>query len=170
MKRLWILAAVVGFAAVAPAQKLDYKPSNISVRVNVAYPLDDATRNLTKTLIGVGIDYEFLTQFLKGSTTFLSIDWYGKSGNGAKGNIFPLLINQKFYSNQGVDGKGRTYLFGGLGLVFLDITSSKTTIAAQAGFGYEFGPNIFSEFKLLISDSANGSKANLVGVSLGYRF
>ncbi|HRJ25986.1 MAG TPA: outer membrane beta-barrel protein [Fimbriimonadaceae bacterium] len=172
MKRFWILAGLVGISAAAQAQSspLDLQPANLSFRVNLAYPLDNATRDLTNTLIGVGIDYHFLTQFFKGSQTYLSIDWLGKSGSGAKGNMFPILINQKFYSNTGVDGKGRTYLFGGVGVVFLDITTAKTTIAGQAGFGYEFGPNIFSEFRFLISDSANNSKANQIGISVGYRF
>ena len=50
------------------------------------------------------------------------------------------------------------------------MTTTKTTIAARLGFGVELGPNLFTEGAFVVSDDANGAKANSVGVYLGYRF
>jgi hypothetical protein len=98
MKRLCILAASFGLAAMASAQAQDITPTNIAIRAGVAYPLDNGTRSITHTLIGAGMDYYFPVRYIRDSDTFLSIDWLGKSGNGAKGNIFPIMLNQKWYS------------------------------------------------------------------------
>lgn len=170
MKRVCILAAGLGLAAMASAQSPDITPTNLGVRAGFAYPLDNGTRDITHTLLGVGVDYYFPVRYIKDSDTYLSIDWLGKSGSGAKGNIFPIMLNQKFYSaNQTYFGT-RSYGFIGLGIAIVDVTSTKTTIAARLGFGVELGPNLFTEGAFVVSDDANGAKANSVGVYLGYRF
>lgn len=170
MKRLCILAAGLGLATVAGAQMQDITPTNLSVRVGIAYPLDDGTRSVTKTLLGVGVDYYFPLRYIRDSDTFISIDWLGKSGSGAKGNIFPILLNQKWYSaNQTYFGT-RSYGFVGVGIAVVDVFSTKTTIAARFGFGVELGPNMFTEAAFVFSDNANGAKANSVGAYFGYRF
>lgn len=170
MKRLCILAAGLGLATMAGAQPQDITPTNLGVRAGFAYPLDDATRDITKTLIGVGVDYYFPVRYIRDSDTFLSIDWLGKSGSGAKGNFFPIMLSQKWYSaNQTYFGT-RSYGFVGLGIAVIDITSTKTTIGARFGFGLELGPNMFTEATFVFSDAANGAKANSVGAYFGYRF
>ncbi len=171
MKRIALLAAAVGVVSAAHAQATaDYTPTNLSVRLGFGYPLDDAVRDLTKTLIGVGVDFRLNTALIKGSETFISADWLGKSGNGAKGNIFPIMINQKFNSSMAADIFPRTYGFVGVGVAIIDVKSTSTAIGARGGFGVEFGPNIFSEATLVISDNAGGAKANTVGLYIGYRF
>ena len=170
MKILGITAMALGLAVISNAQpREDVTPTNLGFRVGVAYPLNDATRDLTKTLIGAGADMYLTTQWLKGSETFVSFDWLGKSGNGAKGNIFPLILNQRWYAKNTVAGK-RTYFHVGFGIAFVDITKSRTTLAARGGFGLELGPNISTEINFLLSDNANGAKADSIGIYLGYRF
>lgn len=170
MKVLGMTVLALGLAAVSNAQpREDVTPTNIGLRVGVAYPLNDTTRNLTKTLIGVGADVYFTQEWIKGSQTFVSIDWLGKSGSGAKGNIWPVMINQRWYAKNGIEGK-RGYFHVGAGIAFVDITSSRSTIAGRLGFGLELGPNIFSEANFVISDNANGAKADSVGIYIGYRF
>lgn len=170
MKRLCILAAGLGLAAMAGAQAQDITPTNLAIRAGVAYPLDNATRDITKTLIGAGVDYYFPVRYIADSDTFLSIDWLGRSGSGAKGNFFPIMLNQKWYSaNQTYFGT-RSYGFLGLGIAVVDVFTTKTTIAARFGFGLELGGSMFTEATFVFSDNAAGAKANNVGVYFGYRF
>lgn len=169
MKRF---ALILGLAAatMANAQLNDVYPSNASIRAGWAYPLDDGVRDIWKQLIGVGIDYTFQTQFIRGSETFLSIDWLGGSGSGAKGNAFPIILNQRFRGTDADGNPSRTYTFLGVGLAIVDFTSSKTTLGARAGIGTALGENIFAEGILFWSDAAAGARANAIGVYLGYRF
>lgn len=170
MKRFGIVAAVVGLAGVANAQMGDITPVNLAVRAGVAYPLDDATRDLTKTLIGIGADWYLTTQYLKDSDTFFSFDWLGKSGSGAKGNIFPIMVNQKWYNKNITYYGTRSYVFVGAGIAVVDVNNTKTTLAGRVGFGVELGPKLFAEANLVVSDNAGGAKANSAAVYFGYKF
>jgi len=169
MKRLCLLAAAFGASAISFAQNTDYTPTNLAFRLGFAYPLNDVTRDLAKRFIGVGADYYFQTQFIRGSTTYLSIDWLGKSGSGAKGNLFPIMLNQKFYG-QAAEGSSRSYGFFGVGVAVVDITSTKTVVAGRLGFGIDMGPNIFAEAAFTITDNASGAKGDNVGLWIGYHF
>lgn len=170
MKRLCLIAVALGTAAISFAQNTDYTPTNLAFRLGFAYPLNDVTRDLAKRFIGVGADYYFRTQFIKGSTTYLSIDWLGKSGNGAKGNVFPIMFNQKFYGSRQEEGKTNSYGFFGIGVAVVDITSTKTVVAGRIGFGLDIGPNIFAEAAFTITDNASGAKGDNVGLWIGYHF
>lgn len=164
-----MLAAAIGLAGVASAQT-DYTPTNLSVRLGVGFPLDDVTRDITKTLIGVGVDYDFTRPLIAGGDTFLSIDWFGKSGSGAHGNIFPIMINQRFYSQPIDVGNRRTYGFLGVGIAVLDVFNTKTVLAARGGVGVELGQNLFAEGTLYLSAPDQGVRANVVGLYVGYKF
>ena len=111
MKRLSLIALALATTAISFAQNTDYTPTNLAFRLGFAYPLNDTTRDLSKRFIGVGADYYFPTQFIRGSQTYLSIDWLGKSGNGAKGNVFPIMLNQKFYGRNQEEGRANSYGF-----------------------------------------------------------
>lgn len=173
MKRtLWLAGLGLGLVAVAPAQGSSFGyPSNAALRVGAAYPLDGTTRNVVNNFIGVGFDY-FLDKSLFGEgETTISIDWLGKSGSGAKGNAFPIMINQRFYNGPELEaGGGRTYWFAGAGVALMDITSSDTVWAIRGGVGKEFGPNIFGELTFIYSDDAAGARATSIGAYVGYRF
>ncbi len=170
MKRLSLIALALATTAISFAQNTDYTPTNLAFRLGFAYPLNDTTRDLSKRFIGVGADYYFPTQFIRGSQTYLSIDWLGKSGNGAKGNVFPIMLNQKFYGRNQEEGRANSYGFFGIGIAVVDVTSTKTVVGGRVGFGVDLGPNIFVEAAFTITDNANGAKGDNVGLWLGYHF
>lgn len=169
MKKLIALAAAATVSAPAMAQ-FD-TPVNIALRIGYAYPLDSTTRDAVRNFIGVGADYFFGKSLVgdNGETT-LSFDWLGKSGSGAKGNAFPILLNQRFYGPARPGTTQRTYTFFGAGVAIVDVTSTQTVWAARAGYGVELGEKIFAEGNFLITDSANGARATSLGLYVGYRF
>ncbi len=166
--RTLIALAVLGSATFASAQIAT--PTNLALRLGYAYPLDNATRDVVKNFIGVGFDYFFDKSLLQGGETYLSVDWLGKSGNGDKGNAFPIFINQRWYNPGSNEDQNRSYFFLGAGIAVVDVTSTKTVLAGRAGFGTEFSEHLFGELNLILSDNANGARATSAGVYIGYRF
>jgi hypothetical protein len=173
MKRTLILAASafgLGAAAVAPAQAIDATPSGISFRGGLVVALDKDLRDRDKTWAGIGLDYTFTTQYLKGGETYIGIDYIFNSSSGNKGSYWPVMLAHRFYQQDGADEGSRTYLIAGIGAVFFDITSSEVGAGIKLGVGREFGPNIFGEAKLFLSEAREGINANSLGFYLGYRF
>ncbi|MBS1724024.1 MAG: hypothetical protein JSS66_13850 [Armatimonadetes bacterium] len=168
MRTLIVLAAL-GSAAYASAQAVG-TPTNLAFRLGYAYPIDNETRDLVRNFIGVGADYFFERGLLQGGETTISLDWLGKSGSGAKGNIFPICLNQRWYSVNGMEPGRRSYFQLGAGVAIVDVTSTKTVLAGRAGYGVEFGEHIFGELNFFFSDDANGARATSIGAYLGYRF
>lgn len=167
MKRTLVLASL-GIAAFSSAQSFE-QPSNIAFRLGYVYPIDSVTRDTVKGFIGVGADFFPNFQILKNAETTISLDWLGKSGSGAKGNMFPIMINQRFYSND-VSGERKSWFSFGAGVAIIDITSTKTVLAIRGSYGMMLGENLFAEIPLLYSDSAGGARATSVGFYIGYRF
>lgn len=168
--RILIALAALGGAALASAQTVT-TPTNLALRLGVAYPIDNTTRDLVKNFIGVGADYFFDRSLLEGGETSLSFDWLGKSGSGSKGNIFPIMLNQRWYNaNTMGEDERRSYFFLGAGIAIVDVVSTKSVLAARGGYGMEFGEHLFGELNLIISDDAHGARANSAGIYIGYRF
>jgi hypothetical protein len=169
MNKLIAVAAAASLSVGALAQ-FD-TPVNLAFRIGYAYPLDSKTRDTVRNFIGVGADYFFGKSLIgqNGETT-LSFDWLGKSGSGAKGNAFPIMLNQRWYGPARPGTEQRTYAFLGLGVAIVDVVSTDTVLAARAGYGVELGPKIFAEGTFLFTDDASGARATSVGVYLGYRF
>lgn len=169
MRTLIAMLALSG-AAMASAQAVT-TPVNLSLRIGVAYPIDNATRDVVKNFIGAGFDYFLPRSLVQNGETSLSVDWLGKSGSGDKGNIFPIMLNQRWYNPNSANLEGgRSYFFLGAGVAVVDIVSTKTVLAARAGLRKEFGEHIFGELNIILSDDANGARANSAGIYLGYRF
>lgn len=175
MKR-FMFAAIAGAAAtVSMAQTSGIQtPTNLAFRLGGAYSIDASTRDFVKTFIGVGADIFLQKSLLPGNNTetTVSLDWLGKSGSGAKGNMFPLMINQRWYSvpTGGALDQNRFYYFGGLGVAIIDISTTKTVFAARGGVGYEFNRNVFAEAVLLYTEPANKIRGSAIGAYIGYRF
>lgn len=170
IKKVSVLAAV-GMSALSCAQSglLD-EPTNIAFRIGYVYPVDNVMRNISNSYIGVGVDL-FPSGFtlIHGAETSISFDWFGKSGSGAKGNAFPVLINQRWYSDD--NGSGRSYFFVGAGVAFIDLVNSDTVLAGRIGYGKEFGQNTFGELTFNYSDGATGGgRATALSFHFGYRF
>lgn len=174
MKRLLFAAAAAAIATVGLAQSNIESPTNIAFRVGGAYPLDSDVRDIAKSFIGLGVDVFLSRSILPGQNTesTISIDWLGKSSAGTKGNIFPVLLTQRWYSASEVDSidNKRTYYFGGVGFAVVDLNSTKTVLALKGGLGYEFNKNIFAELSAMYAEPANKLRASNVAIHLGYRF
>lgn len=174
MKRLLFAAAAAAFATMGLAQNSFETPSNIAFRIGGAYPLDSDVRDIVKSFIGVGIDIFLSRPILPGKNTesTISIDWLGKSSAGTKGNVFPVLLTQRWYSASEVDSidNKRSYYFGGVGFSVVDLNSTKTVLTFKGGLGYEFNKNIFAELSAMYAEPANKLRASNVAVHLGYRF
>ncbi|ARU42166.1 hypothetical protein C0431_03330 [bacterium] len=168
MKQLTLLAAI-GLGAISSAQ-VNYltPPSNISFRLGYVYPVDSVMRDIAPSFIGFGVDIPVDFKLTEDAVTVLSFDWMGKSGSGAKGNAFPILLNQRFYV--GDEAVRRSYFQAGVGVAIVDLTNTKTVLAARVGYGMEFGDALFGEINFNYSDAANGARATALGFYVGYRF
>lgn len=169
MKGITVLAAM-GLVSISCAQNVFEEPSNVAFRLGYVYPVDSTLRDLANSYIGVGLDFfPSGRPLLKGGETVISFDWFGKSGSGAKGNVFPILINNRVYQ-QGAEKGGRSYFQYGAGIALIDVTSSKTVLAARAGYGKELGERLFGELNFTYTDAANGARGTALGFYVGYRF
>ncbi len=170
--------AAIGIVGGAFAQndstKIDATPSYLTIKGGILFPLDSGLRDASDFWGTVGFDYEFPTQLVRGSTTFASVDWWFRTTSGSNGNVFPLAINQKFFSKGGNGryAEGRNYFFIGAGVAIIDVAGkSSGKWMLRGGVGTEIGPNINAEAVATFSDEGrNGVRANGIGVVLGYRF
>lgn len=145
------------------------EPSGLSVRGGVVLPVDNSLENLGSNLIGIGVEYLLPTPLVRGGgETFLSLDYMAPRIGGPKGSVWPLAVNQRWYTNS--SSIRRNYAYLGLGVTFVDVASSGSTIGVRGGVGTELGDRIFAEVGGFLSDKVKGVNANGVGLYLGYRF
>src|SRR6201999_1282616 len=94
-------------------------------------------------------------RFGKDSETYLSADWFFRSSSGERGNVFPLALNQRWYSNvrgTKLSNYGRTYFSLGVGAAIIDVRhASATEFLGRGAIGVEFGPHVIAEAVLTIS-------------------
>jgi hypothetical protein len=166
MKKLMVLAGL-GLAGLGMAQTnpMLTPPSGIGIRLGYVLPIDNAMRDLAKSYLGVGIDFDQSFKVLDNAETTISADWIAKSGSGAHGNIFPIMLNQRFWDNTHT-----SYFFIGAGVAIMDITSTSTVLAGRLGYGMTLGPKVYAEGTLLYTDGADGVHGTSGAVYLGYKF
>ena len=172
------IAAMIAISGVANAQysgstSVNARPSGVTFRGGIILPVDSNLRDVSTTFIGIGMEYSLTHTYLNSGETFVSVDWFGKSGSGAHGNVFPVCINQRFYTGTKTNryGSGRTYFFVGAGVTFIDVTEATNQIGARGGIGMELGPSIVVEAAGYLSGKArDGVSADAVGLYVGYRF
>lgn len=162
--------AALGTAGAASAQTriIDLQPVGVTVRGGVVLPLDSTLERLNNSLIGIGIEYQMNRSLLSKGETFIALDYFTPRVAGNKGSVWPLTINQRWYTDE--NALRRRYYFLGIGASFIDIVNSETAIGVRGGFGAELGDRIIAEVSGYLSDKAGGARANAVGVYLGYRF
>lgn len=168
------IAAAFGMTVVAGAQQStnslgDVTPTNIDVRAGGVFSIDSTMRSISNFWFGLGVDYIFPTQYIHGTTMYLSFDWLTHTTNTGGGNVFPLCLNFKFPLSQEVKGYS-TYGFLGAGAFFDNIATSATVVGIRGGIGVNLGPNIFTEATLYFSSGDNSYHTNAFGLYLGYRF
>lgn len=165
------VVAALGIAGAASAQQtrtLNLTPSGLSVRGGVVFPLDSNLRDVSNSLIGLGVDYQLPTPLIKGGETYLAFDYFAKKIAGEGGRVWPVTINQRVYANN--NGGRRTYYFLGAGVAFIDVNKAQTVLALRGGFGTELSDRIFAEVAGTVSEKGKDTSANAVGLYLGYRF
>ncbi len=164
-----LAAATVGLATFASAQSDSM--NNISIRGGVAWP---TTADLAGTFIGAGIDFDFGKSFFGGKgTTYFSFDWLSKSTQGTKGNLFPIMLNQKFMlQNNENEGSYPVYGFIGAGACIIDAAPAATVLAGRIGLGAQLNTNFFMEGAFVFTGRARNSHllGNHVGLYVGYKF
>jgi hypothetical protein len=170
MKRLLVVAALAISAAFASAQGGIGTPVNLSFRAGFVYSLDEFTRDIMDNMIGIGAEYYLDRSFFEGGETTLSLDWLGRGINGDKGNMFPIMLNQRWYVSGDYEMANRRYYYVGAGVAIIDVVSTNTVAAVRAGIGQEFGQHVFGELTLVYSDSSSGARATSIGAYVGYRF
>lgn len=173
VKKLVLLAAAsVGFSAISMAQDT-LSAGSFAIRAGVAFP---TTANLNGTFLGFGLNYDFNKSLFgnaQGSSTFLSFDWLSKSTSGRRGNIIPIMLNQRFSLSSGVDdGQIPLYGFIGAGLAIIDFSPTSTQLAGRFGLGANLNENLFLESAFVITGrgKGNGIQGNHIGVYLGWKF
>lgn len=175
MKRLLLLSAALMLAVTAHASSGANQfgsPNNIAFRIGIAYSFDDSTRSAGGTLFGVGMDY-YLERSLFGpeGEAYVSLDWLTGTKSGSNVQMFPLMINQKWFGEpRNLDGTQRTYWFVGGGIVFLGNDDTVTTFGARGGVGMELSDVLFIEGTVLVGGSGRGVRPSSVGAYVGYRF
>jgi len=170
MKRTIICAAIFALGAQAFAQESSLIPVNANVRFGLVYPLEDATRNATGNMFGIGIDFFSNISLVKGGKGYFSFD-YASKGLTSDGNFFiSAMYNQRFPFSYNKSSDASTYLFGGVGLYLIDVTRARTVWGARGGLGSDLGENLFAELTFTFSGDADGAKANSAGIFLGYKF
>ncbi|CAN5705767.1 hypothetical protein BH11ARM2_BH11ARM2_07120 [soil metagenome] len=166
------MALLAGVAAAASAQTdtgRDATPYGISVRGGVVFPLESSFSNaFNPTLLGLGAEYTLTNPIIKGGETFFAVDFF-TSQIGRKNNVFPVTINQRFYTSRR-DYGSRTYGFIGLGIVFIDTPTNGNGFGGRFGGGIELGEHVYTEASVFLASKTNGIGANAAGVYLGYRF
>lgn len=171
-RQITALALAATFATGAFAQTsttINAEPSNLCIRGGAFFPIEDNLRDVEDIMFGLGFDVIFDQQYLKGSTTYLSVDWIGRTLKGDKGNIFPICLNQKFplAASRGLG----SYAFVGAGVSIVDINRSDSAFALRGGLGIDLGASIFAEGTFYWSDDMkNNPRATGIGVYLGYRW
>lgn len=162
--------AALGTAGAASAQTktIDLTPVGVTVRGGVVLPLDSTLESLGNSLIGIGLEYQLNRSYLPKGETFVALDYFSPRVAGDKGSVFPLTINQRWYTDE--NALRRRYYFLGIGASFIDIVNAETAIGIRGGFGAELGDRLIAEVAGYLSDKAGGARANAVGVYLGYRF
>ncbi len=173
MKKLVAIAAAsIGFSAISMAQA-DLAAGSFSLRAGIAWP---TTSNLNGTFIGAGFDYDFGKSLFgggMGSSTFFSFDWLSKSTSGRRGNIIPLMLNQRFSLSTGeTEGSLPLYGFLGLGAAILDFSPTSTQLAGRFGIGANLNTNVFFESAFVLTGRAktSGIQGNHIAVYVGYKF
>lgn len=159
--------AVIAAAAIPASAQNALNEGQFSARIGLFLPFESALRNPADIWFAAGGDYELNRGLFPNAATVFSVDWYSQNG-GARGNVFPLIISQRFYS-QGVER--RTYFQVGLGAAIIDQNNSDTVFALRGGVGMDFNDRFFWEANFLwTGDPSGGTSATGAAGFLGVRF
>lgn len=154
-------------------EKIDATPYNISFKAGLFLPIDSNLRSVDSWFGGIGGEYVFPTQLIRGSETFLEVDAFLHTTASSNVTVFPLTLNQRFYSKEGSSffgHNGRSYFYLGGGVTWIDPHGS-AKLTGHAGIGTELGPKTFLEGSIFFADAdSNGLRNTGAFFAIGYRF
>ena len=172
MRRAWIglIGAVIATVALAPNASAQTQES-LSARVGAFLPTDSTLRGLEKYWLAAGIDARMNTKFLRNADTLISVDVMTKDFGKTSANVFPITLNEIFYSPCGTE---RMYFGAGYGPFLADVGSrSRSVMGGRLILGLELNTDWFVEADYFFSDTISGetgAKANGLGLYVGMRF
>lgn len=177
MRNCFLAAAALGATVLSAGAfgqvehtPIDATPYNISVKGSIFLPIADNLEHVDNMFAGLGLEYLFPTQIIRGSETFLEADFLLRTTASSNVTIIPLTINQRFYTNGGIFGGGHTYFYLGGGVTWID-PHGQAKLTGHAGLGTDIGPKTFVEAAFYFSEQdQNGLRNTGVALSLGYRF
>lgn len=171
MKLNTVAAAVAAFGVcgIASAQSEQKIPSNLSLRVGVALPIEKSLSDVAKTFLSLGAEYTLDSSLFGSGDTYIAVDYWARNFVGSSDRVLPVTLNQRFYGPYRAGGR-RTFTFVGLGLAFVDFGQSESAVCFRGGFGVELGENTFTEFAATVGDRAGNVRPNALTFSIGYRF
>lgn len=175
MKRFFtILVSGAALAAAVPAfsQASEVlQNGRYGLRLGAFLPFDEDLRDMANIWFGAGLDFEIEQGLFENATTVLSLDWFTQNG-GTSGNIFPMIISQRWNT---FSEKRRTYFQGGIGATILNFGTAtggtEVVFGARAGVGIEFNDRYYGEANFFWSDSKNGlPQGTGIGIYGGMHF
>lgn len=170
--RIYSVAAVVaafGVCGIASAQSSIEAPSNISVRIGAAIPIEKSLGDVASNFLAFGLEYQFSSSVFGGGETYIAVDYWTRTLSDTDNRITPITLNQRWYGGTRSGGR-RTYTFIGAGIAYTNFGNSDSAFCFRGGFGVELGTNTFGEFAALVGDKAGAVRPNAITFSLGYRF
>lgn len=176
MKKIFALASsALALTSFAAAQYKggtgDMTPYGFSFRGGIVLPIDSNFRSMSTSFFGVGVDYALGTSLFRGSETYISVDWFGRTIRGNRDSVFPINLNQRFSLNKTEEGMN-LYGFVGLGAVVFNLGNSDTRLGGRVGLGTNLNENAFAEAAFYFSDKVKASSTKVTSLAffLGYRF
>lgn len=168
MKRILTTALVAGLGVMAMAQSPSFIPTNTNIRLGFVYPTEDAVRDFTGNMFGLGVDIDTNFRLVSFGHGFLSLDYYTSSLDGEKGRVFSAMYNQRMPLSS-MDGRN-TYYFVGAGITNVDFTTSKTVFGLRGGVGMSLSEKTYGELVYNFTEKVDGVRASNFGVYLGFKF
>jgi len=168
MKRILTTALVAGLGVMAMAQSPSFIPTNTNIRLGFVYPTENAVRDFTGNMFGLGVDINTNFRLISYGQGFLSLDYYTSSLDGNKGRVLTAMYNQRMPLSS-MDGRN-TYYFVGAGLVNVDYSTSKTVFGLRGGVGMTLSEKTYGELVYTFTEKVGGARATSFGAYLGFKF
>lgn len=171
MKTTFIALAALMISGGAIAQSNPNDLSGVSLRLGMAFPLDNKLSGVNDNLTSLALEFQTPSSLVKNAETYIAIDYFSKSlGTFGKGSVIPVTFNARFMQKS-VDTR-QTYAFVGLGFAIVDLVGpTDTVVVARGGLGMNVSDHTFIEAAGTFSAATNSSGSfNTLGIYLGYRF
>ncbi len=173
-------ASVIGLGAPrAHAQVSDdtlkvQKP--FTVKVGAFFPSDGDVRDAVgNTFLNLGVSYDFAkTQAVNPTVFGVYVDYFAKSDDGIRLNVFAIGPQAKFYFSPATEAQK---FYGGVGVGYYSVNArgggaseTKGRIGGKLMLGYEFAGGVLAEADYNFIGDVEGVNSSGAGLRLGYRF